>query len=165
MTKAERVGPLVIFLEFPTGHPGAHEPLVSTGDTGRGDVLAVNYVDSNHATFSLDHWGYGGPTSDPVEIKPGVRQTLRVSFGSFFPASARPGEVPVPQWSHAAEKLEVVLDNHPVLEVRTPFYDAAPETVAVGRNQIGSSTCASTFSGRIIGYFRGSPNGAGGGPP
>jgi hypothetical protein len=154
-TSAPPTGPLVILLEFPSGRPGVSEPIVSTGFTGRGDVLAVNYLDSRHVTFSLDHWGYGGPTSGPVEIKPGFQQTLIVSLGSFFPASGRPSHALASQWSDAAGKLELTLDNHRVFEVKTPFYDAPSESVVVGRNQIGSTTCSASFSGRIVASFRG----------
>jgi hypothetical protein len=153
--RAAEAGPLVISLEFPTGQTGVSEPLVSSGSTGRGDILIVNYIDSNHVTFSLDHWAYGGPTSGPVEIRPGARQKLGVSFGSFFPASERPADVPASRWADAAGKLEVDLDGRRVFEARTPFYDAPSETVVVGRNQIGSTGCGATFSGRIIAHVRG----------
>jgi hypothetical protein len=155
MATAPMVGPLDIVLEFPAGRPGASEPVVSSGYTGRGDVLVVNYVDSRHVTFTLDHWGYGGPTSGPVEIRPGVQQKLVVSFGCFYPASGRPANVSPSRWSDAAGKLELTLDNQKVFELRTPFYDAPDETVVVGRNQIGSSSCSTSFSGRIIASFRG----------
>jgi len=147
-------GPLDITLEFPVGQAGAREPIVSSGFTGRGDVLAVNFLDANHVTFTLDHWGHGGPTSDPVEIKPGVRQVLEIRFGSFFPASARPADVPASRWSDAAGKLVIMLDGRKVYEASASFYDVPAETVVVGRNSIGSSSCSARFSGRIIGSTR-----------
>jgi hypothetical protein len=154
LTRAVRSGPLVISLEFPPGRAGGHEPIVTSGVTGRGDVLVVNYLDSNHVTFSLDHWGYGGPVSGPVEIKPGVRQTLEVRFGSFFQADERPADVPLSAWSTASQKLELILDRQKVFEVKTRFYDALPQEVAVGRNSIGASSCVAEFSGRIFGSIR-----------
>jgi len=155
--RATEVGPLVISLEFPTGQAGVSEPLVSSGSAGRGDILIVNYVDSNHVTFSLDHWAYGGPTSGPVEIRPGAHQKLEVSFGSFFPASGRPAAFPASRWAAAAGKLEVDLDGRRVFEAGAAFYDAPSGTVVVGRNQIGSTRCVSNFSGRIITHLRGDP--------
>jgi hypothetical protein len=153
--RATEAGPLVISLEFPNGQAGVSEPLVSSGSTGRGDILIVNYIDANHVTFYLDHWGYSGPTSGPVEIRPGVRQKLEVSLGSFFPASERPADVPASRWAAAAGRLEVDLDGRRVFEASTPFYDAPSETVVIGRNQIGSTRCGSNFSGRIIAHLRG----------
>jgi hypothetical protein len=152
--RVPQVGPIVISLEFPVGQPGARDPIVASGYAGRGDVLTVDYVGANHVTFSLDHWGYGGPTSGPVEIKPGVRQTLEVRFGSFFPASGRPGDVPASRWSDAAGKLEVILDGRSVFEARTAFYDVPDESVVVGRNSIGSSSCSAKFTGRILSSAR-----------
>jgi hypothetical protein len=154
LTWATRAGPLVISLEFPVGQVGTHEPIVTSGVAGKGDVLVANYIDANHVTFSMDHWGYGGPTSGPVEIKPGVRQTLEVRFGSFFEPDERPTDIPVSQWSAAHEKLELILDHQKVYEVKTPFYPAAPQDVVVGINLIGASSCVAKFSGRIFGSIR-----------
>ena len=152
--KAAPVGPLVISLVFPAGQAGASEPILSSGFTGRGDVLAVNYLDSNHVTFSLDHWGYGGPTSEPVEIKPGVAQTLEVRLGSFFPAAERPAGILASRWSDAAGELELILDGKKVYEAKASSYDVPAETVVIGRNSIGASSCGAKFSGRIIGSAR-----------
>ena len=44
MVKAIQSGPLLISLAFPANKVGIHEPVVTTGSTGRGDVLVVNYV-------------------------------------------------------------------------------------------------------------------------
>jgi hypothetical protein len=153
-SRATTAGPLAISLVFPAGHPGSTEPLVSSGYAGRGDILSVKYLESRHVTFSLDHWGYGGPTSEPVGIEPGVRQTLEVRFGSFFPSADRPIDVPAGRWSDAGGKLEVILDNRQVFEAKTPFYEAPAETVVVGRNAIGSSSCGAQFTGQILGSSR-----------
>ena len=147
-------GPMVILLEFPVGQLGAHEPIISSGFAGRGDVLSVGYVDARHVTFSFDHWGAGGPTSDPVEIKPGVVQNLEVRFGSFFPASKRPSDVPASLWADASGRLQVILDNHMVFEVKASFYEVPAETVVVGRNAIGSSSCTAKFTGQVVSSTR-----------
>ncbi len=153
--KDASVGPLIISLEFPVVLSEVPEPLVSVGYAGRGDILSVKYLDIRHVTFSFDHWGSGGSTSGPVEIKPGVRQSLEVSFGSFFPAAARPRDVSAPRWADSGGKLEVVLDGRKVFESTAAFYDVPAETVVLGRNSIGSSICAPRFSGKIIGSKRG----------
>ena len=152
--ESDPVGPLVITLEFPRDRTSGHEPLVSSGSTGKGDVLVVNYVDSNHVTFVLDHWGQGGLVSDPVEFIPGDIQILEVSFGSFFPPAQRPGGVPEGLWTDAAGKLVLKLNHRKVFETKTAFYEAKPETVVVGKNSIGASSCVADFSGRIVGFRR-----------
>jgi hypothetical protein len=143
-------GPVVISLAFPAGPAGASEPIVASGYAGRGDVLAINYIDANHATFSLDHWGHGGPTSSPFEISPGRQRTLEVRFGSFFPAASRPANVPSALWSESAKKLVVILDNKKVFEVPASFYAVPGDTVVVGRNSIGASSCSASFTGSIF---------------
>ncbi|MGA2018701.1 MAG: hypothetical protein ABSH26_17305 [Opitutaceae bacterium] len=151
-----QVGPLVITLVFPNDRTGTCEPLVSSGFAGRGDVLKVTYPDSWHAIFTLDHWGYGGPSSDAVPIKPGTLQTLEVRFGSFYPETERPPEASPDSWTKAASRLEVSLDGKLVFDAPATFYEAPGETVAVGRNAIGASGCVATFGGRILTVRRGS---------
>jgi hypothetical protein len=50
--------------------------------------------------------------------------------------------------------LEVILDNQRVFETEASFYDVPAETVVIGRNSIGSSSCVASFSGRIFGSGR-----------
>lgn len=159
MAGATRVGPVVVLLEFPKGKAGAREPLLTSGVTGRGDVLVANYIDAKRVTFTLDHWGVGGPTSDPVDVDPGTRKTLEIRFGSFYPAAHRPANVPEFAWSDAAGKLEVLLNHQMVFKAKVSFYDAPPESIAVGRNPIGASSCSAEFSGRIVGFIRGDVDG------
>ena len=154
LVKADESGPLVMSLSFPAQNAGAHEPLLTCGSPGHGDVLVANFVDATHITLSLDHWGYGGPTSAPIEIKPGTRQTLQVSFGSFFPDADRPAGVNAVRWAAARHKLTVTLDKAKVFDTPAEFYDAPSETIAVGRNSIGASSSLAKFSGTIYGSYR-----------
>ncbi len=155
MIKAEQSGPMVISLAFPANKVGLHEPLLTSGSQGRGDVLVANYVDATHLTLTLDHWGYGGPTSAPIAIKPGTRQLLEVYFGSFFPADERPADIDASHWAAAAGRLTVLLDHVKVFDVATPFYEAPSATVIVGKNSIGASSSLAEFSGQIFGSYRG----------
>lgn len=156
--KPVTVGPIVMTLDFPEGRTGIQEPLVSSGVTGRGDVLGVRYVDSRHVILFLDHWGYGGPLTKPLAFNPEESQVLEVRFGSFFPKSGRPSNVPEQVWSSASRRLVVNFNARTVLDQECGFYDAAPETVVVGRNPIGASTCQPSFTGKILGYGRANGN-------
>src|SRR5258708_135651 len=78
-------GPITLNLAFPGDRVGSREPLVSTGKTGAGDLLYVTYVDRNHVTLTLDHWGIGGPTSLPIEVKYGDLYDLKIDMGSLYP--------------------------------------------------------------------------------
>jgi hypothetical protein len=148
------VGPIVMALTFPQGRTGIQEPLVSSGNTGHGDVLGVRYVDASHVVLFLDHWGYGGPHTKPLAFNPDENQVFEVRFGSFFPRSGRPPDVPEKAWSDASRKLVVIFNDRTVLNEDFGFYDARPETVVVGKNPIGASTCQPSFTGKILGYGR-----------
>jgi hypothetical protein len=50
--------------------------------------------------------------------------------------------------------MEVILDGRSVFEARTAFYDVPDESVVVGRNSIGSSSCSAKFTGRILSSAR-----------
>ncbi len=151
---AQEIGGLVIALEFPEGKSTGHEPLVVTGEAGKADVLLVNYLGPHQVSFTLDHWGLGGPTSGPIDIDPNIRQTLVVRFGSFFPAGRRPPGTAAERWLEASSKLELILDRHRIFEARAPFYPAGAGTLALGRNSVGASSCAPVFTGKVLGWTR-----------
>ena len=53
---------------FPADRTAGREPLVVTGETGRGDFLFVEYRDGGRVRFGLDHWGKATVTSEPVAV-------------------------------------------------------------------------------------------------
>jgi hypothetical protein len=114
----------------------------------------VNYLDQNRVTFTLDRWGYGGPTSDPVKIEAGKPQILEVSLGSFFPSAERPMDVSAERWAEESQTLTISLNKHTVLRAKTSTYPSDPKSIAVGRNPIGASSCVAEFSGTILGSTR-----------
>ena len=83
-----------------------------------------------------------------------MAQTLEVRLGSFFPAAERPAGILASRWSDAAGELELILDGKKVYEAKASSYDVPAETVVIGRNSIGASSCGAKFSGRIIGSAR-----------
>jgi len=82
-------GPVRIRLQFPKNLVGKSEPLLATGRTGAGDVIFVHYLEGNRLQFGLDHWGTGGPLSEPVEIGPDGVHELVISFGALFRSLGR----------------------------------------------------------------------------
>jgi hypothetical protein len=156
-TEVPKAGPLVISLILPASPSGVPEPLVCSGFFSKGDILYVTFPDAKHAVFSLDHWGYGGPSSGPVPVQLGIPQTLEVGFGSFFPPDARPPQVPPGEWDACSKRLIVSLNGKTVFESKAAFYEAPSETVVVGRNAIGASSCGAQFEGKIIFVRRETP--------
>jgi hypothetical protein len=133
-------------------HPASRqEPLLVTGRTGAGDLLYVGYLDATHIRFGYDHWGVGGPVSDPIPIPPGPDLELEISLGSLYPAGD-------PAWAaldpatlkRLRSTVQVRLNGRVVFQQPAAAFPAADDEIYVGRNPIGGSTCGPRFSGRIL---------------
>ena len=147
-------GAIRLYLELPGGRTGVSEPLLSTGVTGRGDLMRIIYVDGDHVRFVHDRWGFGGGTSADVPVRYGSRHRLEISLGSLYPDGPWTTAVPAPELARVRERMRVTLDGAPVLDVLEPSHPAAPETVAVGANAIGASATEARFTGRILNQQR-----------
>ena len=127
---------------FPVGARQGREPLVVTGETGRGDFLFVEYLDDGRIRFGLDHWGKATVLSAPLSIERGKEYFVAVELGSF------PGAT-------KADRLEVKVDGVAVWQRQAPFFSVGAEDVFVGKNPIGGTGCAESFSGTILEVVRG----------
>jgi hypothetical protein len=136
-------GPLRIDLEFPPFAGERSEPLLSTGSSGRGDLVYVRYLSATRVAFGYDHWSAGGPISHAVEIDPGVAQVVEIDTAAIN--GKNPG------------RLILRLNGQTVFDRPEPCYPCAPDTVAVGLNAIRASTAAEAFSGRILWTRRSAP--------
>lgn len=127
---------------FPAERAAGREPLVVTGETGRGDFLFVEYLDGGRVRFGLDHWGKATVTSAPVAVEGGKAHAVTVALGSF------PG-------ARSGDGLEVRLDGRTVWTREAKFFAVGAEDVFVGKNPIGGTGCAETFGGTILDVVRG----------
>lgn len=142
-----QAGPVELALVFPRDRIGTREPLIVTGETGRGDLFYVEYLDETHVRFALDHWSVGVVQSEPVTIVPGYIQILQVSLGSLYPGADSPMQ----------HRLAVRLNGTTVLDKETAFHPARLESQTFGLNLIGGSTCGPNFNGKIASIKRGFP--------
>jgi hypothetical protein len=129
--------------------PGLTEPLVQTGVAGKADTLWIRYVDERHVAFGLDHWGYGGPTSPPIDVDVARVQRLEVRMGSLYPP-----ELKLPVNDQRLRRLEVKLNGAVVFAAELDFYPARSDQVFFGRNPAGASTATARNSGRLIDLWR-----------
>jgi len=144
-------GPLSLEVRFPTGLAGRSEPLVTSGVTGAGNFLYVQYIDDRHIRLGYDHWGVKGFLGEPVEIEPERWYRLTVSMGSLYPPE---GDLWFSEHGPAAaqeakHQVRVFLDDRPVFAARAPAYESPPRFVTTGANTIGGSTTGPIFSGTI----------------
>jgi hypothetical protein len=142
--------PLRLVVTLPAFSGKRSEPLVSTGATGKGDLLYLTYLDKSHIALGFDHWGVGGPTSPPIDVLYPYTQRLEVSLGSFYPGSSGPGNMASRDWLRLKQLLFVRLNGSVVFEATQPFYDSALTDIRIAENAIGSSTSVPRFSGVIM---------------
>jgi hypothetical protein len=127
---------------FPEGRTEGREPLVVTGETGRGDFLFVEYLDGGRVRFGLDHWGKATVTSEPLAVEGGRACVMEVEMGAF-PGARRP------------DTLAVKVNGRVVWGREAKFFAVGAEDVFVGKNPIGGTGCAENFRGTIFDVVRG----------
>jgi hypothetical protein len=138
---AVQVGPIRMRIKLPPFAGRRAEPVLSTGETGKGDLVYVTYEDARHVSFGHDHWSRGGAHSEPIEVDPDAEHSLELTCPPLLPAGAPAG-------------LIVRLDGRIVFTTGASFYACDPNTVSVGANEIQASTAAMVFSGDILSVER-----------
>jgi len=131
---------LDLTIVFPAGEPYVSEPLLTTGEAGRGDSLYVHYVDGVTVRFGFDHWVTGGSVSRPVPVDFAVVHHVVLSWGALLPSD-----------DPARKRLRLALGGQVVLDAPVTYFPARPEQVALGTNPIGMSTSRPAFTGELMG--------------
>ncbi len=144
-------GPVRLRVKFPTELAGVAEPLLCTGRTGAADLIYVRYVDARHVRIAFDHWGVGGPTSEPIEIDPAATQEMVVSFGALFPADGSALFAQHPELRPKRDEVRVTLNGRVALAAAARSHPSAPDKIFFGENPVGASSCVPEFSGTLVG--------------
>jgi hypothetical protein len=150
----EPFGAIRLYLEFPQGLSGTSEPLLSTGVTGRGDLIRILYVDAGHVRFIHDQWGYGGSSSADIPVAYVGRHRIELSLGSLYPDGPWSSALSAPALAQVRQRVRITLDGHPVLDVAESSHPADPVSVVVGANAIGASYAQPRYTGRILNQER-----------
>lgn len=115
------------------------EPLLVLGHAGAADVIYVEYDAPGQARLGYDHWGRGGPRTEPFRISPG--QPIRISIRTpSLMSSARAART---------APVTFTVEGKTYLSASLPWYRIHPREIVLGRNSIGASSCGSAFSGRL----------------
>ncbi len=145
-------GPIQLVVRFPRNRWTLHEPLVTTGRTGAGDVLYVIYEDPGHVRIGFDDWSRAGSVSDPIPVDYTTYHDLRISFGSLYPESLEDpfwGATPLAARQRALGQVVVTVDGRPVLGGPARTYPSSLPEITLGENRIGASTADRHFHGDI----------------
>jgi hypothetical protein len=132
------------WVEFELSFPGQVVnrglPLIATGETGRGDLLSIKFMQPGIARFFYDHWGVGLWQSEDVPVTTDVPHRLRIGLPALL----------LPSGTELAESgLQLELDGQVVWKREVPFYPVQAADVYLGRNGIGASTADQEFPGTI----------------
>ncbi|MDD2762717.1 MAG: hypothetical protein PHE83_01950 [Opitutaceae bacterium] len=125
-------GRLHLELHLPRHRIGTHEPLLVTGETGKGDALYLEYVDDRHLQFGFDHWGWGSLSSPLIEVDYDQPVLLDID------------------WRPAQGLLAVSVAGREVWCTAATFFQEEAGIVSVGANPLGFSTCEPHFEGEIV---------------
>ena len=129
-------------LKFPSRWGGGREPLVVTGETGRGDFLQVDYLEDGRVRFGLDHWGKATVFSAPVRLDFAATQVIDVSLESF--PGARRGALREPK------QIRVAVNGREVWTQEARLFAVEARDVFVGRNPLGGTACGPWFTGSML---------------
>lgn len=119
------------------------DPLVVTGQPGRGDMIGLWHEGSGRVRFGWDHWGSSrGHRSGLVEMDPGLAHevTITVADSVFSPGA---GE-------RVGGRLQVSVDGRLVWDEPGEFFNVPPWQRCLGRNPIGGTSCSAAFGGALF---------------
>jgi len=143
-------GPVRWSVIFPTDRETLAEPLVTSGEPGRGDFLFVRYLDRRHIAFGLDHWGSGAGISVPVELDYAKPHEIVISLGSLLPPAEAGLDPKFPQLARWRDQVLVVFDGRVVFRWKEAAWPARPDQVMFGVNLIHGTSVQLSFSGQVL---------------
>ena len=145
LTVAREPGPVRLQLRLPPFSGVRHEPLLSSGTTGRGDLVYISYLADNKISFGFDHWSVGGSSSPPIAVDPNSTLAVEIDYPGLHARSAQAlPALGVPG------RLTIRLNGKLVLDVSTLSYACDPDSVVAGANYIGSSVAPPLFTGDLV---------------
>lgn len=119
-------------------------PILVSGRTGEGDMLFLRVRENAAIAFGYDHWGMSELKSPEIPLHFGESQVLEC----WIPSNPAPGSEPL---------LVARINGTTVWRRSAPFNPATPESVTVGINLIGGSTCEAVFPNAVFEYLAGPP--------
>jgi len=128
-------------------HSGVPEPLLVSGETGRGDFLYLVYQSDSTLRFGFDHWGGGGMVSEPVPVDFNHLLVITLSTGALH-APRPPGEEPLARDPH--RWLYLAVNDRVVWSQPAEFHVVLPSTITFLENYIGGSTAGQKFTGSLL---------------
>ena len=135
--------PNPLALEVTVTDPSAprSDPLIASGESGRGDFLTLRIGEKGETVIVYDSWGHPGISSRPFRLPADGRLRLTVAM------PALDGVKPAPESGDA--RLEVKLDDETLLAERVHFYPRDPGRIFFAQNPLGGAACGPVLRGWI----------------
>jgi hypothetical protein len=140
-------GSLRLEVKLPERPAYPREPLLITGRNGAADGLFLIHEPDGAVRVGFDHWGVGGPISEPIPIDRSQPHTFEITMGSLYPSSPLLRRVTPPE---IAAHLRVALDGKIVFDQPAVTHPASADEIYLGRNPVGVSGTSTLFSGYIM---------------
>ena len=148
-------GAVRLGVTFDPGRSAEAQPILSTGRTGAGDELLVQFVGPDSIRFGFDHWDHPEIFSRPINCDLKKPHLLTISFGSLYPEGGRAQLAA--DLNPLRHTLLLNFDGKVVICQKVDCYAATPRTIVLLHNFFGFSTAARDFSGQFISAHRVSP--------
>ena len=149
-------GRINIGLQFLPAPANTSEPLLSSGISGRGDMVFVRYGDNEHVSIGIDHWGVGSVIGKPFKIDYDHEYHIQVTSAAFLPQAGSPlwGTVPRAEQERQLSDIKVTVNGALVVEGPWNAYPSNVDEIVAGINAAGFSSCGPSFSGKIVNFDR-----------
>ena len=142
--------PLAVQLQLPAQLDHGYEPLIATGESGRGELLYVIYSPGHRVQFGLDSWGQGPVLSRVLGFDPTKPHVLTAWLGSWATGGDSKKISGGDNGPPGPDRLFVKLDDTVVFNAVHTFFPGQDSPTALGWNRIGSGSAAASFSGRML---------------
>jgi hypothetical protein len=139
-------GPVRMTLRLPQGGAPRSEPLVSSGEPGRGDLVFITYLSPRSISIGFDHWGYGGPKSAPIAVDPNADVVVTIDYGALH---EQPEDTPEPA-AGSPGHLFVAVNGKTAIDEPHASYRCSRALVSMGENIIGASSVGAEFTGTMV---------------
>lgn len=128
-------------------HAGTPQPLLVSGETGRGDFLYLIYQADSTLRFGFDHWGGKAGVSEPVPVDFTQPVVITLSTGALHAPRPR-GEASLARSPH--QWLYLAVNDLVVWSQPSEFHVVLPSTITFLENYIGGSTAGQKFTGSLL---------------
>jgi hypothetical protein len=137
------------------------EPFLTTGETGSGDAIYYVYPDPAHDPDSIqighDDWGGGGVLSKVIHLDRAIPHSIVISIGSLYSPEGGSSTMADANAEKMRKRLYVAFDGMVVLNMERDSHPHPFQTIILGMNLMGASSCTWNLSLPILSVERVDP--------